>query len=127
MICLDGDGSLIMHMGTLAVSASLDCPNLRYVLFNNGAHESVGGQGTVALNMDMPGLARACGFRWVRSVDSLDEVAPAFEALLASPERAFLEIKIGIGARPDLGRPTLGPREMKENLMAFFRSGRTSD
>ena len=127
VICLDGDGSLIMHMGTLAVSASLDCPNLRYVLFNNGAHESVGGQATVALNMDMPGLARACGFRWVRSVDSLDEVAPAFEALLASPERAFLEIKIGIGARPDLGRPTLGPREMKKNLMAFFRSGRTSD
>ncbi len=125
VFCLDGDGSMLMHLGTLAVAGALDCPNLRYLLFNNGAHESVGGQATVGFDIDIPGLARACGFQWVESVDSLAAVAPAVGRLLDTRERGFLEFKISIGSRGDLGRPTVKPRQVKANLMEFFRARRT--
>lgn len=121
VICLDGDGSLLMHMGTLAISGAHNQGNLYYILFNNGAHESVGGQPTVGFQVDFKKIAEACGFEWARSCDDLKELRSLFLEFLDCGRRAFLEIRIGIGSRADLGRPALEPQRIKSNLMEFLR------
>ena len=62
MLCLDGDGAVLMHMGNLAIIATQAPPNLHHVVLNNGAHDSVGGQPTAARAVDLAGVARACGY-----------------------------------------------------------------
>ena len=50
VFCLDGDASVIMHMGALSIIGQMRPRNLKHVVFNNGAHDSVGGQQTAAFN-----------------------------------------------------------------------------
>ena len=72
--CFDGDGAVIMHMGSMATVATKAKSNFVHVVFNNGAHDSVGGQPTVGLQIDLPGVARALGYRNVYSVSNKDEL-----------------------------------------------------
>ena len=123
--CFDGDGATIMHMGSMAIVAS-KCPkNYIHVVFNNGAHDSVGGQPTVGLKIDLPAIAKAVGYKHVYSVDnkeSLEQVLSEFK--VQSPQfngTVFLEIKVKKGNRKDLGRPTTTPIQNKEALMAFLK------
>lgn len=70
---LDGDGAVLMHMGALATIAQRKVPNFRHIVFNNGAHDSVGGQPTEARHFDdfsIPGIAMACGYKEVRKIQT---------------------------------------------------------
>ena len=58
IICIDGDGSFLMHLGSHAVIGSRKLPNYKYILINNGVHESVGSQPTVAFDIDIKGIAK---------------------------------------------------------------------
>lgn len=60
--CIDGDGSLLMHMGAMAVIGANNPENVVHIVINNGAHETVGGMPTVALDLDIVGAAKACGY-----------------------------------------------------------------
>ena len=122
--CFDGDGASIMHMGSMAIVGSKAPKNYVHVVFNNGAHDSVGGQPTVGLSIDLPAIAKAVGYKHVYSVDNKEEL----ERLLAScilpltPEgAAFIEVKVKKGNRKDLGRPTTTPIQNKEALMGFLQ------
>jgi phosphonopyruvate decarboxylase len=118
--CFDGDGAFIMHMGSIGIIGSLQPKNYIHVVFNNGAHDSVGGQPTVGLNINLPQLALSCGYKSAFSVDnseSLFEVLKTFKKMEAP---ILLEIKVKKGARVNLGRPTSTPIENKENLMTFL-------
>ena len=57
--CIDGDGAVLMHMGSMAVLGSNKPKNLIHVVINNGAHETVGGMPTVATDIDLVGVAKA--------------------------------------------------------------------
>jgi phosphonopyruvate decarboxylase len=118
VVCLDGDGSVIMHMGALAVIGQARVPNLVHVLLNNGAHDSVGGQPTVALAIDLGGIALACGYRHVASVTDEESLQKALSELLGADGPSLLEIKVNKGARSDLGRPASTPVENRDALMA---------
>jgi phosphonopyruvate decarboxylase len=65
--CLDGDGALLMHLGSLSNIGVSEIPNYRHIIFNNGSHESVGGQPTLAFSIDIPAIAKACGYKhaWI--------------------------------------------------------------
>ena len=119
--CFDGDGAAIMHMGSLAIVASKHPQNFMHVIFNNGAHDSVGGQPTVGLEIDLPAVARAVGYRQVASVSSKDELT----SFLADVERQegpmLLQVCVKKGNRKDLGRPTTTPVQNKEALMGFLK------
>ena len=73
IICIDGDGALIMHMGSLATIGKLKPKNFKHILINNRAHESVGGQETAADYIDIPAIAKANSYRNVYSVVNKDE------------------------------------------------------
>ncbi len=121
--CLDGDGAALMHLGALAIIGSRGPANLRHVIVNNGAHDSVGGQPTAGLAVDLTAIATACGYRATRSVESLGAIGGAIEALASTPGPTLLEIRVDTGARSDLGRPTATPAENKAELMDFLRDG----
>ncbi len=114
--CLDGDGSMLMHLGSLPVLAQRWPDNLRYVVNVNGAHESVGGQPNVAADIDVLGLLRACGLDGVLEARTTDEVAEAMSTLARS-SRTALVLRTRQGSRADLGRPTVSPAENKLAMM----------
>lgn len=118
--CLDGDGAVLMHMGAMAINAQVAPGTFVHVVLNNGAHDSVGGQPTVALQVDLPAIAKACGYKRVESVENATQLANALESLHAESGTAFLEIKVKRGARADLGRPTTTPAENKRAFMSFL-------
>ena len=122
--CFDGDGATIMHMGSMAIVASKNVPNYVHVVFNNGAHDSVGGQPTVGLKIDLPAVAKAVGYKTVYSVDNkekLEEILSIFNSQFSIFDApVFLEVKVKKGNRKDLGRPTTTPIQNKEALMEFL-------
>jgi len=117
IICLDGDGALIMHMGSLAISGTSQANNFVHVVLNNGAHDSVGGQPTVAFEINLIQIAKACGYKDAISIGHGAEIAPALNKLMGIPGPVFLEIRVKKGARENLGRPAKSPQENKISLM----------
>ena len=119
--CFDGDGAAIMHMGSMAIVASKKPANYIHVVFNNGAHDSVGGQPTVGLKIDLPAVAKAVGYAKAYSVSTKEELINILDTQLSSINLkggpALLEIKVKKGNRKDLGRPTTTPIENKEAFM----------
>lgn len=119
--CFDGDGAAIMHLGGLAIIGSSAQTNFVHIVFNNGAHDSVGGQPTVGFDIDMLKIATACGYSMALRIDDRTtlEKLPQIIANEAGP--IFVEIRVKCGNRKDLGRPTTTPLENKEALMSFLK------
>ncbi len=121
VVCVDGDGAAIMHLGawcSIGAARASDV-DLLHVVFENGQHESVGGQATAAGGVggvDLAGIARACGYPLVFAVETAD----AFEAALATCAGkrglAMVVVKGAPGFAPGAGklkRPTVPLRELK--------------
>lgn len=119
VVCLDGDGSLLMHMGAMPVIANYKPRRFLHVLLNNESHESVGGQATSAGGMDFNRLAEAVGYNDYASAIDLQSLKSAWMKLIKADGPVLLEIKIKNGSREDLGRPT-GTAE--QNKLAFMET-----
>ena len=123
--CFDGDGAAIMHMGSMAIVANKAPKNYVHVVFNNGAHDSVGGQPTVGLKIDLPAVAKAVGYKAAISVSNKEEFENELSTLntqlstLGGP--ILIEVQVRKGNRKDLGRPTTTPIQNKDALMAFLK------
>lgn len=119
--CFDGDGACIMHMGNMAITASMLPNNYVHIIYNNGAHDSVGGQPTVGLQIDLCAIAKAVGYKEAFSVDSADNLVMALQTARQTGGPVLLEVRVKKGNRKDLGRPTTTPVQNKEALMAFLK------
>lgn len=120
--CVDGDGAVLMHMGSMAVLGVNAPKNMVHIVINNGAHETVGGMPTVASEIDLVGVAKACGYPNAVSVDNFKALDAELEAAKARNELSFIEVKCSIGARDDLGRPTTTAIENKQNFMQYLET-----
>ena len=118
--CIDGDGSALMHLGSLGVVGNVKPKNLVHIVINNGAHETVGGMPTVASTMNLVNIAESCGYTYAVSVDNFDDLDTELEKAKNMDELCFIEVLCSIGARDDLGRPTTTAIENKENFMEFI-------
>ncbi len=118
VVCIDGDGALLMHMGSLTISAQQS--NLLHIVLNNGAHDSVGGQPTVAAQLGLAEIASAAGYAQVFSVSGVAQLQQALQHTLASGKSSFIEVLCRKGARADLGRPTRTPAQNKQDFMQFL-------
>lgn len=119
--CVDGDGAVLMHMGSMAVLGANAPKNLVHVVINNGAHETVGGMPTVASQIDLVAIAKACGYPYAISVSSFEELDRELAAAKARDVLTLIEAKCSIGARDDLGRPTTTALENKQNFMEYLK------
>lgn len=120
--CVDGDGAVLMHMGSMAVLGAIKPKNLIHVVINNGAHETVGGMPTVAGNIDLVKIALACGYPNAVCVDNFDDLDRELEKAKGRNELSLIEVKCSIGAREDLGRPTTTALENKQNFMEYLKT-----
>ena len=119
IFCIDGDGSFIMHMGAVGINADNSPDIFKYILINNGAHESVGGQPTVAFNLNIEEILKASGFENIFSATSENEVRASIRAI-KNKRKAALIIYVNQGSREDLGRPTISPEANKIDMMKEF-------
>ena len=121
IFCFDGDGSVIMHMGNLALNGTKAPETLVHVVFNNAAHDSVGGQDTVGRDINLRAVAHACGYKKSYSLKTEEEIESAFEEINNSTGPFFVEVAVRKGARKDLGRPKHTSYEMKESFIDYIR------
>ena len=117
IICIDGDGSTIMHMGGLATIGSRKPKNFFHIIINNGVHGSVGGQKTDGMKIDFKKIAIGCGYQSIYTVNSKKTLKQNMKKFLAANDCAFLEIKVNKVFRKDLGRPDKSPKENKKIFM----------
>ncbi len=120
--CVDGDGAVLMHMGSMAILGANKPKNLIHVVINNGAHETVGGMPTVAGSIDLVAIAKACGYPNAVCVNNFDDLYEELEAAKERNELNLIEVKCSIGAREDLGRPTTTALENKQNFMEYLNT-----
>ncbi len=117
VVCLDGDGSVLMHMGAMPVIGKAAPKNLVHIVLNNGVHDSVGAQPTAGFSVDLQAVAKASGYTLVFGSDGREGILAAVRQASETDGPAFIELRIKHGARKDLGRPKSTPLENKNNLM----------
>jgi len=122
VVCIDGDGAMLMHLGSLTSIADLKPNNFRHILMNNEVHESVGGQSTAAKYIDLSGIVNSLGASKMFKAESPNELKQKIKEFLFCSEPSFLEVKIQPGSRDDLGRPTINPVENKVSFMKFLEN-----
>lgn len=115
--CFDGDGSVLMHTGSMSIIGDLSPKNFKHIIFNNGAHDSVGGQPTVGLKTDFSKIAKAFNYKKAFQAINRDDLENKLLEFKDIEGPALLEILIQKGARKDLGRPTETPNQNKISLM----------
>ena len=120
--CLDGDGSMLMHLGSLPLIGRRHPVNLVHIIINNGAHETVGGMPVCSGALDISSLARASGYSYIFKADSDLSLRDVLEKIAGLSGPVLLEVRCACGARSDLGRPTSTPIENKNAFMAFLKS-----
>ena len=104
VICIDGDGSFLMHMGSIPIITK-HTNNFLYILLNNGAHESVGGQKTVASDLDFLQLSKSLGFPSQYSAKNKSYLKKNIKRILNGRKKTFFEIKINLINSGELPRP----------------------
>ena len=105
-ICIDGDGSLLMHLGSIKTAGTFANNNFKYILLNNNAHDSVGGQSTYANNIDFEKLSKSLGFKKFYSIDNQKNVKKIIKKFLSETSLSFLEVKVTNSKIKKLPRPT---------------------
>jgi len=118
--CLDGDGSVIMHMGAMAIIGSSKPKNFKHIVFNNGCHDSVGGQPTCGFSISFTEIAKACGYTLALRAQTVEEIDEKMQLMRSTNGPAMLEVIIKKSARDDLGRPKSAPKDNKVKFMEFL-------
>jgi phosphonopyruvate decarboxylase len=121
VFCIDGDGAVIMHLGSLAINAQNASGNFKHIVINNSAHDSVGGQPTVGDRIDIVGIAASLGYSWAKKVLTKNEIKKAIKEVREINGPVLIEIQVKKGFRKDLGRPTLSPLANKKSFMKFLK------
>ncbi len=119
IVVFDGDGALLMHMGSMAIIGEYNLANLVHIVFNNGAHDSVGGQPTVGQEIDIEVIAKAVGYEDMITVDNQMSLMAAMNHVNCAviEGTSLINVLVHKGNRKDLGRPTTTPQQNKEALM----------
>ena len=119
VVCIDGDGSLIMHLGSMAVIGTKRSRHFRHFLINNGCHDSVGGQISAGSEIDFCKIARACGYSLVRKCRNLTQLSSAIKESKNNNESSFIEIQVNKNSKENLGRPNNTTYQNKFNFTKF--------
>lgn len=119
VICIEGDGALMMHMGSLAFLGKQRLKNMIHICLNNEAHESVGGMPTGA-TPDYWKVAKETGYDFYETIGNHEELKEKLPQILEKRGMTFVEIKVAMDSRKDLGRPVETAAENKEEFMKYI-------
>lgn len=119
--CLDGDGAALMHLGAMAFIGENHPKNFIHIVLNNRAHESVGGMATGAVHAKWKETAQSLGYFHAYSVKNAAELGLVLEECRELSGPVFVEVKVSLGAREDLGRPKESAQENGDQFMEFHK------
>ena len=119
-LVIDGDGALLMRMGSLASIGYHRPSGLWHIVLDNEAHESTGGQPTVSLSTDFAAIASACGYRSATKVDTPEALRAAIEQLHERPGPHLIHVKVSVGSAPDLPRPDRSPTVIRQEFVQWL-------
>jgi len=105
-ICIDGDGSFLMHLGSIKTAATFANKNFKYILLNNNSHDSVGGQSTYANNIDFKQFSKSLGFKNFYCIKDDKNLKKNIKKFLSGNSLNFLEVKVTNSKIKNLPRPT---------------------
>lgn len=121
VVCLEGDSSAIMHLGSFTTTGLLKPHNFLHIVLNNGVHESVGGQKSAGFNVNLTEIAKHCGYVTIeKSVKTIEEINTAIKTLNDSDGPAFMEIIIRKGIRKDMPPLRFDLINSKNELMCYL-------
>jgi phosphonopyruvate decarboxylase len=121
IVCVDGDGAVMMHMGALAFIANQQPKNMLHMVINNSAHESVGSMPTGYTGHTYADIARACGYKNVYTVSSEQDLRDILEKVKDNNELTMVEVLVSLKARKDLGRPKESAAQNRADFMEVYR------
>ncbi|MDE7201033.1 MAG: phosphonopyruvate decarboxylase [Lachnospiraceae bacterium] len=124
IVCIDGDGAVMMHMGALAFLAKQSPKNLLHIVINNAAHESVGAMPTGFSGQTYSQIAKACGYSGTYLVQTGSELEAALLAAKDRKELSMIEVMTSLDSRADLGRPKESARENRIHFMSGYHGGK---
>tara|TARA_B100000795_G_C22733496_1_gene412383 strand:- start:91 stop:1191 length:1101 start_codon:yes stop_codon:yes gene_type:complete len=104
-ICVDGDGSLLMHLGSIKTAGTFAKKNFKYILLNNNSHDSVGGQNTHANDVDFEKLSKSLGFKKFYCIKNEKNLKKDIINFLSENSLSFLEVKVQSSKIKKLPRP----------------------
>ena len=118
--CIDGDGSVLMHMGSLGIVGRMAPNYFIHVVLNNGAHETVGGMPTAVEKLDITSIACACGYSYVYSVEDEGSLIQALEDAKRQNGPILIEARVTLGSRSDLGRSTTTTHDNRDAFKRYL-------
>ena len=118
IVCIDGDGASLMHLGALAITA--DSNNLVHFLINNEAHDSVGGQPTKGASISFSKVAKELGYQHTFELESKEELTDICANISELKGSVLITVKTRAGFRKNLGRPDRSPIDNKKDFMKFL-------
>jgi len=124
VICVDGDGAVLMHMGALPFIASKAPDNFVHIVINNQAHESVGSMPTDCQQVNLSEMAKTAGYRMVQRVGSEEELELVADLIKNEQGPVMIEVMVSLESRADLGRPKESARENRDGFMEYLGSNR---
>ena len=104
-ICIDGDGSFLMHLGSIKTVGTFANKNFKYILLNNNTHDSVGGQSTYAKDINFEKLSKSLGFKKFYSIKDNQNLKKNLKKFLSGNSLNFLEVKVTNSKIKNLPRP----------------------
>lgn len=119
IVCIDGDGAVMMHMGALAFIAKQSPSNLLHIVINNAAHESVGAMPTGYSGQTYAQIAAACGYQNTCTIRTEAELKATILKAKEKQELSLIEVLVSLESRADLGRPK---ESAKENRIQFMHA-----
>jgi len=120
VVCLDGDGNVLMGLGVLASAGALQPKNLHHVVLDNESHGSTGGQRTITETVDLAAIARAAGYASSEQV-AAEDLAEALPGFLERQGPALLLVKVERGNEKGIARVSHTPPEITARFSASLQ------
>jgi sulfopyruvate decarboxylase subunit beta len=115
VVVFDGDGNVLMGMGTLATIGAVKPKNLIHIVFDNEVYGSTGNQPTISQVVRLDQVAKSVGYRNVERVREFDDFVYEARSMLKQEGPSFLLVKVSELAE-DVGKITIEPPAMTERF-----------
>lgn len=120
VIIFDGDGNLLMNMGTMALVGTLLPDNFYHFVFDNEVYGSTGNQPTLTSTIRLDRIAEACGYIKTLMVENVKELSVNAEECLKSKGPVFVLVKINRECENGIARVSHSPESIKERFMSII-------
>ena len=116
VVVFDGDGNVLMNMGTLATIAAKQPKNLLHIVFDNEVYGSTGDQATLSQRVPLDVVAESCGYASVRRVVERDVLRETVDQMLKTPGPGFVLVKVSTRVNT-VPRVDIEPDAMTQRFM----------